>query len=712
MDDAVCQTTPNHTKVAWVGATRRAAWPPAPAPPLFARTAFDDSAWRLLDVPHDFVVEAPFSSNATDMGRHAYLPRDAPGWYRKHFTLPAEWIAASAIISLRFDGVFHTTEAYLDGVAIALGRGAKNGYTSFTSEDLSAALYRTGAIAAAGAEHVLAMRVDASFGSGHWYEGGGIYRNAWIVAAPRARIATYGVFAPSLNASALNASVEITSALSRATMVGARWTLRETWGAEEQVGQWTSAAVPIAPNATTRLQRVLNVATPARVAPWTVQDARLYRLSVEALDGSSGAVVDAANVTTAFRSAVFSAERGFALNGERIVLRGFSNHNSFAGVGTAVPQRVNLFRVQMARALGANAWRMTHNPGDPATYELFDRLGVVVWDENRDYGAYQAGDMGDMVRRDRNHPSIVVWSMCNEDECYEQAPEVGEAYRAAARAEDETRPLSGNLLHDSSGSMIDHLDVVGVSHGSTLPAPWTPSSAGWYDPRYGYAYFHAVHPTIPLVASEGSSCNSQRGVNVVDTDVNATGPSTHGEWDDVHNADCMSKLYCPGLPGPGGPAKAPAAEVLPGGVKHDPGACTQAWTTAYERNGTVLPFFAGNLGVWTLFDYFGEPSSKNRAKAWATPSWPQVSCNFGSFDLAGFAKVSLRASLTPRSPPLRLRPLTRAPPLSLSLSLSLALRSPFSPARGTTARGGSHTSTRATRGDRTSAARTALRATS
>ena len=645
---AVCHAKPNETNIkSWVGGRRTTPWPTPPTP-AFAAAEFDDSAWRTLNVPHDFVIEGDFSSNVTDGGKHGYLKREQPGWYRKHFTVPSDWLrrVEGDSIWLRFDGVFHITEAFLDGVAIKLGRGSKSGYTSFTTSDLGVAL-RTGG-GNHNTEHVLALRVDASFGSGHWYEGGGIYRNTWILTAPSLHVANYGLFVPTIVADdrtdstsssssrVVNASVEIvnsaTSATTGVVKVSALWTMWENFGDRKEVGKWSSAPV-VAPPAggTLILRKILQASSGYTPKLWTIQDSKLYTVGVEIVVNAVS--IDAVNATTGFRSAKFHANTGFALNGKRVILRGFSNHNSFAGVGVAVPLRVNLYRVQMARAMGANSWRMTHNAGDPEIYELFDRLGLLIWDENRDYGAYQSGDMADMVRRDRNHPSIAVWSMCNEDECFEQDPAVGNAYREVALAEDYSRPLSGNLLHDSSGSMVDHFDVVGVSHGSTLPAPWTPMPASWFDKRYSYEWFHAHHPTIPLLASEGSSCNTQRGVNVVNI-VNNT-----GEFDDVHNADCLSKLFCHTVPGTAVPNVTKATvEVLDGGaVMHNPGLCTQAWTTAYYGNGTILPFFSGNLGIWTLFDYIGEPNSRNRGFK-GLPEWPQKSSNFGSFDLAGFPK--------------------------------------------------------------------------
>lgn len=153
---------------------------------------------------------------------------------------------------------------------------------------------------------------------------------------------------------------------------------------------------------------------------WGPRSPNVYGLSV-VISVQGVAVVDTVNTTFGFRNGTFTPDSGFLLDDTRVVLRGFSDHNSMAGVGVAVPPRLNLYRAQMLRAVGGNIWRMSHNPGDPAVFDILDRLGVMSWDENRDYGWYNVDDMRQMVRRDRNHPSIVVWSLCNAIECTEQS---------------------------------------------------------------------------------------------------------------------------------------------------------------------------------------------------------------------------------------------------------------------------------------------------
>ena len=275
------------------------------------------------------MIESSFTPNVSDNGQHGYLPRSEPGWYRKRFSVPAEWRARADVrVWLQFDGVFHTTAAYLDGKPLELGRGSLSGYTSFSSVPLELSTSE------ASAEHVLALRVDASFGSGHWYEGGGIYRNCWIIAAHELHVATDGLFVPALlpdkteksagtelaAGAFINASAEVTNAGQSPASVAARFTVRlapsavvsaADAAAAPPVGSWTSPPQAVAAGGSAVLRMALPVAAPEL---WSIQSPALYSVAVEILgqlqDSAQGmAVVDSLNATTAFRSARFSAAR-------------------------------------------------------------------------------------------------------------------------------------------------------------------------------------------------------------------------------------------------------------------------------------------------------------------------------------------------------------------------------------------------------------------
>ncbi len=260
---------------------------------------------------------------------------------------------------------------------------------------------------------------------------------------------------------------------------------------------------------------------------------------------------------------------------------------------------------------------MSHNPPDPVLLDILDVLGILVWDETRDFTLAQVTDMADLVRRDINHPSIVIWSMGNEVELHDPTGQVAVAMREAILALDSTRPISANMNKPSSESVARSLDVQGVSHCSV---PGTPSSS-YRDARYSFPWLHEQNPAMPIVSSEGTTCVTQRGVNVVDVK-----RVLNDEWEPSFNGDCISKRLCP------------TDRWV--NQKNQDGGCAQSWTLVYNETGSLLPYVAGTLGVWTLMDYLGEPMSYRRKAELgdAYTCWPQVSSSYGSFDLAGFSK--------------------------------------------------------------------------
>lgn len=383
-------------------------------------------------------------------------------WYRKHFTLPSTW--ASGATWVAFDGVFHRSQWWLNGRHVGT---FTSGYVPFTI-DLSGAHFGPSS------PNVLAVRVDASYGSGHWcvaaalyalprpphanvsrcrYEGGGIYRPTKLVHTEALHVAPDGLFART-SASRSGASTWQGTAAPSVTVFNngslpaqatATFTLYDAAGAAVgSAGTAAAVAVPAHGGVAT-----LEASTPivvAGVALWSVQTPTLYTMSVELSSG------DAVTAAVGFREAAWSADDGFALNGRRLELRGFSNHNSFAGQGVAVAPRVDLFKAQGYRAMGANVQRMSHNPPVAGLLGVLDALGVLVWDEARDFGPQQryVNDMAAMVRRDRNHPSVVVWSVCNEIECHEATNDTGTRFRAAAKQLDPTRPVTANTVGTGS----------------------------------------------------------------------------------------------------------------------------------------------------------------------------------------------------------------------------------------------------------------------
>jgi hypothetical protein len=457
-----------------------------------------DANWDVVDAPHDFIAEyGNFTENESDQ-HHGYLPRNV-SWYRKHFTLPASWSTDGGATFVHFEGVFHHAEFYLNGKYLM---SHECGYTGFDVRLDNASNFRTGA----GDENVLALRADASFGSGHWYEGGGIYRPVYLEHVASTHITRDGLFVPPQgNGRSIAASVELETSGTTSASATVRFSLFELDGASTSIATTTTSATSVPAGSGTVIVSA-TLAPPAdAIKMWTTKAPHQYTMVAEVM--VSGAVVDRVSSTVGFRTTTFSGKEGvppFTLNGESMHFRGFSHHNSIGGLGVAIPERVQLFRVQASRAMGSNMWRMSHNPYDVALYDLLDATGQMCWDENRDYGAKYNGGiyaiaMHDMVKRDRNHASVIMWSFCNEAECTQKDDDFsGLAFRAAAKGVDPTRPVTANGA--LSQTPTKQLDIQGGSH-------WGNSS---------FAKSHANNGTMAQVLSECCSCTSQRTDRTMD----------------------------------------------------------------------------------------------------------------------------------------------------------------------------------------------------
>ena len=588
-----------------------------------------DADWPVVDAPHDFISEnANFVDDIRNF-KQGYLPRNA-SWYRKHFVLPSAWQRDGLLTYIHFEGVFHHATLFLNGHYLL---SHECGYTGFTVriDNTSSLLYGDGHT------NILALRADASFGSGHWYEGGGIYRPVHLVRVSPAHIVADGLFvSPQSDGSVVRASAEVELseagvggggrlAAAASRTIAVRLSLLN---GTQLLATNTTAKATIDAGAPAILLAAELHAPAGSVELWSTQSPNLYTVRAEVIstaeesDGLSvedraPTVTDSVEKRVGFRTVEWTAN-GVYLNSERVTLRGFAHHNSIGGLGVAVPERVNLFRVQASRALGANIWRQSHNPYSPHLYSLLDLLGTMCWDENRDYGAKYMGGayaiaMRDMVKRDRSHPSIIVWSFCNEVECNQMdAAYSADAFRSAALSVDRTRPLTAN--RHGNAPLSARLDVQGFSHKQNTT----------------FKTFHKWNPDKPAVLSECCSC-IQDGNQRMQSDRGL--PS------------CISE----------------------------------------ENTPMKLPFVAGSLGVWTLMDYFGEPHGTG------TSSWPYVSCDFGQFDIAGFPKshaywyTSNWLQAVPLSdagrPPLPQRPVARIldlPPFGDRAILRAIVTAPFS----------------------------------
>ncbi|MBI3791537.1 MAG: glycoside hydrolase family 2 protein [Gemmatimonadetes bacterium] len=440
--------------------------------------AFTDAAWRTLDLPHDWSIEGPVKQDAPAGGGGGYFPTGV-GWYRKAFRLPAG--AAGRVAWLEFDGVYMNADVWVNGVK--LGR-RPYGYISF-AHDVTAHL-KPGM-------NVLAVRVDNSAQpNSRYYSGSGIYRHAWLTLADPLHVAHWGttVTTPRVEASA--ATVEVRTIVENRGAAARAGILRAT--VLDPSGQRVATVetpLAVAAGQSATLAQQLTVPSPRR---WSVGTPVLYAVRTEVLVGARTAAngeaglrrVDSTVTPFGIRTIAFDKDRGFLLNGERLKLNGVNLHHDGGALGAAVPERVWERRLALLKAMGANAIRTSHNPPAPEFLDLCDRMGFVVMAEafdewtvakvpegyHKHFAEWSERDVVDYVHRDRNHPSIVLWSAGNEigEQSAPNGADVLRRLLAIFHREDPTRPVTtGNdQIHaDGGGATVEFLsalDVVGYNY--------------------------------------------------------------------------------------------------------------------------------------------------------------------------------------------------------------------------------------------------------
>jgi len=503
-----------------------------------AAPGFDDAAWRLLDLPHDWAVEAPFAEKGSYSHGFKAIGRNFPercvGWYRKTFTVPAADLGRR--LSVEFDGVFRDSVVWVNG--FYLGR-QPSGYTSFRYDLTDYLNY--------GGENVIAVRVDATMEEGWYYEGAGIYRHVWLSKTAPLHVAHWGT--------AVTTEVEDGAATVAArTTVANEGTALATFDLEQRIedptGQTvatgTAPGLSLAAGGSAEYPVVLRVAQPRL---WSLESPALHRLITTLRSG--GAVVDRYETPFGIRTIRFDPNQGFFLNGQRVELKGANVHQDHAGVGVAVPDALQAFRIARLKEIGVNAYRCAHNPPTPQLVDACDRLGMLVLDENRLMGPSpeQLSQLESLIRRDRNHPSVILWSLGNEEWAIEgnlKGARIAATMQAFAKRLDPSRRTT---VANSGGwgGISSVIDVIGYNYiNQTNP-----------DRQ------HAEFPQQPGVGTEETTTQGTRGVY----------------FDDRANAH-----VAPLMKGDSG------------------GNCEIGWTYYAAR-----PFLAG-LFYWTGFDFRGEPT--------------------------------------------------------------------------------------------------------
>jgi beta-galactosidase len=563
----------------------------------YVRPDFDDSAWRTIDLPHDWGIEGPFSKEGRgDTGR---LPFYGVGWYRKTFDVPAS--DAGRSIFLDVDGAMSHAAVWFNGEFVG---GWPYGYASWRV-DLTPYVKP-------GARNVLAIRLDNPPNSSRWYPGGGIYRHVWLVKTSPIHAAHWGTFVTTTSVTRESANLAIDVTIDNDSAEDARVTVSSAVFALEsgaKAGQAVATIPPVEVNVprggSGRVARSAVVPNPRLWGPPPRQAPHRYVAVTTVL--RNGVMVDQYETPFGIRTLRFDAE-GFAINGERIDFQGVCMHHDLGALGTALNERALRRQIDMLIEMGANAIRTSHNPPAPGLLDYADEKGILVIDETFDvwrarktpidyhllFDAWHEQDTRMLIRRDRNHPSVVMWSIGNEvaEQRNEDGAAVARTLSAIVHDEDPTRKTTAAMNSARATSpFVSAVDLIGLNY----------QGSGIRGNPPQYPVFHQQFPEAFIYGSETASTISSRGeytFPVAEGFGSVTGP-TAGQ--DVQRRHMSSyDLYFPPW------AASPDREF----------ASQDRW-----------PFVGGEF-VWTGWDYLGEP----------TPFDGSRSSYFGIIDLAGFKK--------------------------------------------------------------------------
>ena len=430
---------------------------------------FADGNWRKLDAPHDWSIEGPFAETNQTGGAGAFLPSGI-GWYRKHFSLPKN--LADRYVSVEFDGVMQNSDVWING--FHLGH-RPFGYVSFSYELTGHLVF--------GGDNVLAVRADTSLQpASRWYSGAGIYRHVRVVVTDPVHIAGQGVFVSTPRISAGEATVQIETAITNETAAPRAITVQTSLVAPDgtTVGAMESSQT-VGSGAGAKLEQQIVFSKPRL---WKLDDPKLYR--AVSVVRAGGKVLDEQTTAFGIRDAHFEADTGFWLNGKNFKLKGVCLHADGGAFGAAVPLAIWEARLKILKLLGVNAIRTAHNPPAPEFLDLCDRLGLLVMDEMFDcwtvaknpfdyhlyFNDWSKRDERDTILRDRNHPSVILYSAGNEihdTPQAEKAKRILQGLVEVAHEADPTRPVTQalfrpNVSHDYDNGLADLLDVVGQNY--------------------------------------------------------------------------------------------------------------------------------------------------------------------------------------------------------------------------------------------------------
>jgi beta-galactosidase len=544
----------------------------------------DDSTWRSLDLPHDWAIEGPFDRRYNP--QTGGLDVAGVGWYRKHFRLPSS--ERGRHYSIELDGAMAYARVFLNGRDLGT---RPYGYIGFAFD-------LTPYLAFGETENVVAVRLAPEADASRWYPGAGIYRHVWLESTTDVHVARWGTFVTTPDVSEGRAHVVVRTELRNHRTTAARVTLQTTvLDADGRAVAEVQSDRLVLPQASEAADAGVDIPRPRR---WDVQDPYLY--SVRSVVREGERIVDDQTTTFGVRTIAFDKSKGFLLNGRPLKLHGVCMHHDLGALGTAVNAHAIERQLRTMKEMGANAVRTSHNPPAPELLDACDRLGLLVMDEAFDmwrtpkvpngysklFDAWGEADLRDMIRRDRNHPSVILYSIGNEvpEQADPQGGHIAARLTQICHEEDGSRPVT------SAFNQPDQAIRNGLASAVDIP--------GFNYQARGYERILRDHPDWIIVGSETASAVSSRGVYHLDLQKYEKHPSRQ-----LTSYDIIAPPW----------AYEPDVEF-----------------DAQDRHPNILGEF-----VWTGFDYLGEPTpyfsgGPNDA------DWPARSSYFGIVDLAGFPK--------------------------------------------------------------------------
>lgn len=579
---------------------------------------FDDSAWQQVDLPHDYSITQKYSQS--NEAESAYLP-GGTGWYRKSFTIDRD--LAGKRIAINFDGVYMNATVWFNGVKLGTH---PYGYSPFSFDLTGNAKF--------GGENTIVVKVENRLPSSRWYSGSGIYRDVTLTVTDGVHVGNNGVAIKTPSLATQNGgdvTMNLTTKVANDTEAAANITLKQTvfpkgGKTDAAIGTVTTASKSIAAGASADVTSTITAASPKL---WSIKNPNLYTVRTEVLNG--GKVLDTYDTEYGFRWTGFDATSGFSLNGEKVKLKGVSMHHDQGSLGAVANRRAIERQVEILQKMGVNSIRTTHNPAAKALIDVCNEKGVLVveevfdmWNRSKngnteDYGKWFgqaiAGDnavlggdkdetwakfdLTSTINRDRNAPSVIMWSLGNEmmegiSGSVSGFPATSAKLVAWTKAADSTRPMTygDNKIKanwNESNTMGDNLTANGGVVGTN------------YSDGANYDKIRTTHPSWAIYGSETASAINSRGI------YNRT---TGG----AQSSDKQLTSYDNSAVGWGAVA-------------------SSAWYDVVQRD-----FVAGTY-VWTGFDYLGEPTPWNGTGSGAVGSWPSPKNSyFGIVDTAGFPK--------------------------------------------------------------------------